>query len=117
MPRLRRPRAHLFRTAPPPPAAQNEGKHLYSLEAGSVISALVFSPNRYWLCAATEQNIKIWDLESKSIVGELKPDFEKPFGKKAVEPYCISLCWSPDGSTLYSGYTDSVIRVWQVGLA
>eukprot|EP00306_Pavlova_sp_CCMP459_P002597 CAMPEP_0185169254 /NCGR_PEP_ID=MMETSP1139-20130426/17026_1 /TAXON_ID=298111 /ORGANISM="Pavlova sp., Strain CCMP459" /LENGTH=411 /DNA_ID=CAMNT_0027734783 /DNA_START=8 /DNA_END=1244 /DNA_ORIENTATION=+ len=93
----------------------NEGKHLYSLEAGAVINALVFSPNRYWLCAATEANIKIWDLESKSIVDELKPDFP-PLGKKAMEAYCISLCWSPDGSTLYSGYTDGQIRVWQVGL-
>lgn len=95
---------------------QNEGKHLYSLEAGSVINALVFSPNRYWLCAATEANIKIWDLESKSIVDELKPEFP-PLGKKAMEPFCISLCWSPDGSTLFSGYTDGIIRVWQVGIA
>jgi hypothetical protein len=32
-----------------------EGKHLYSLEAGDTINALLFSPNRYWLCAATEK--------------------------------------------------------------
>nr|GMC49596.1 guanine nucleotide-binding protein subunit beta-like protein [Ipomoea batatas] len=31
-----------------------------------------FSPNRYWLCAATESSIKIWDLESKTIVVDLK---------------------------------------------
>lgn len=43
----------------------NEGKHLYSLEAGDTINALVFSPNRYWLCAATASAIKIFDLESK----------------------------------------------------
>ena len=53
----------------------NDGKHLYSLEAGDNINALCFSPNRYWLCAATGSGIKIWDLESKSIVDELKPDF------------------------------------------
>lgn len=40
----------------------NEGKHLYSLEAGDNINALVFSPNRYWLCAATASCIKIFDL-------------------------------------------------------
>ena len=43
----------------------NEGKHLYSLEAGDVVNSLVFSPNRYWLCAATASSIKIFDLESK----------------------------------------------------
>ncbi|NXO89156.1 RACK1 kinase, partial [Certhia brachydactyla] len=31
----------------------NEGKHLYTLDGGDVINALCFSPNRYWLCAAT----------------------------------------------------------------
>ncbi|KAJ6680472.1 RECEPTOR FOR ACTIVATED PROTEIN KINASE C RACK1, partial [Salix purpurea] len=35
-----------------------EGKKLYSLDAGAVINALCFSPNRYWLCAATENSIK-----------------------------------------------------------
>ena len=43
----------------------NEGKHLYSLEAGDIVNALVFSPNRYWLCAATAKCVKIFDLESK----------------------------------------------------
>ena len=43
----------------------NDGKHLYSLEAGNTVHALVFSPNRYWLCAATATCVKIFDLESK----------------------------------------------------
>ena len=45
----------------------NEGKRLYSLDAGSIIHALCFSPNRYWLCAATSKCIVIWDLESKAV--------------------------------------------------
>lgn len=36
----------------------SDGKHLYSLEAGDVVNALVFSPTRYWLCAATASCIK-----------------------------------------------------------
>ena len=92
----------------------NEGKHLYSLEAGDIIHSMVFSPNRYWLCAATDSCIKIWDLESKSIVDELEPDFP-PVGKRAMQHHCISLCWSADGGTLFSGYTDGNIRVWAVG--
>merc|ERR1712125_264985 len=56
----------------------NEGKHLCSLEAGDIIHALVFSPNRYWLCAGTRSSIKIWDLDTKSLVADLNktvPDF------------------------------------------
>jgi guanine nucleotide-binding protein subunit beta-2-like 1 protein len=95
----------------------NEGRHLSSLNAGDVIHSLVFSPNRYWLCAATSSKIIIWDLESKVAVDELKivtqaPDPSKK--SKAVPIQCISLAWSADGSTLFSGYTDNVIRVWVV---
>lgn len=90
-----------------------DSKHLYSLEAGDVINALCFSPNRYWLCAATGSGIKIWDLESKSIVDEVRPEFPE-VGKKATIPQCISLAWSADGQTLFSGYTDGIIRVWSV---
>ncbi|KAI9062937.1 guanine nucleotide binding protein beta subunit [Trametes sanguinea] len=90
----------------------NEGKHLYSLEAGDIVNALVFSPNRYWLCAATASCIKIFDLESKSIVDELKPDFAQ--SSKAREPECVSIAWSADGQTLFGGFTDDLVRVWTV---
>jgi len=38
----------------------NEGKHLYTLDAGDGINAMCFSPNRYWLCAASGPQVKIW---------------------------------------------------------
>ena len=38
----------------------NEGKHLYTLDAGDTINAMCFSPNRYWLCAASGPQVKIW---------------------------------------------------------
>ena len=84
-----------------------------SHQGGDIIHALCFSPCRYWLCAATESSIKIWDLESKSIVAELVPELPT-MSKKAMKPECISLQWTADGSTLYSGYTDNTIRVWGV---
>lgn len=88
-----------------------EGKRLYSLDAGAIIHSLCFSPNRYWLCAATENSVKIWDLESKSIVQDLKPD--QPPSKNQML-YCTSLNWSVDGNTLFTGYSDGTIRVWGV---
>uniref|UniRef100_A0A673LMM5 Small ribosomal subunit protein RACK1 n=1 Tax=Sinocyclocheilus rhinocerous TaxID=307959 RepID=A0A673LMM5_9TELE len=91
----------------------NEGKHLYTLDGGDPINALCFSPNRYWLCAATGPSIKIWDLEGKIIVDELRQDIITT-NSKAEPPQCTSLAWSADGQTLFAGYTDNLIRVWQV---
>lgn len=94
----------------------NEGKQLYSLDAGEIIHALVFSPNRYWLCAATGPSIKIWDLEGKVVVDELRQEVISS-SSKAEPPQCICLAWSSDGQTLFAGYTDNLIRVWQVSMA
>lgn len=80
---------------------------------------------RYWLCVATGQYIRIWDLEGKEIVCELKPEIHRPKHQNAkknvnekndegVVADCISLAWSADGHTLYSGYTDNKVRVWKV---
>jgi len=90
-----------------------EGKNLYSLDAGDVIHSLIFSPTRYWLCAATQTAIKIWDLESKSLVAELTKNNVPDFNAKTSNPSPISLAWSADGTTLFSGYTDNQIRVWE----
>ncbi|CAK5089472.1 unnamed protein product [Meloidogyne enterolobii] len=94
----------------------NEGKHLYTLGGNDVINALAFSPNRYWLCAAVGPVVKIWDLEDKTVVDELKLDIATATtGKKQPSPpQCTSLAWSLDGQTLFVGYTDNLIRVWRV---
>jgi guanine nucleotide-binding protein subunit beta-2-like 1 protein len=94
----------------------NEGKHLYTLDAGDIITSLCFSPNRYWLCAACGPQVKIWDLEGKSIVDELSPAVHST-SSKAGQPTCLSLAWSGDGQTLFAGYSDNLIRVWQVSMA
>jgi len=93
----------------------NEGKHLYTLEGNDIINALCFSPNRYWLCAAVGPVIKLWDLEDKRVVDELK--FDSTISGKAAPAQCISLAWSSDGQTLFGGYTDNSIRVWQMSVA
>ena len=36
-----------------------DAKRLYTLDANDIIHALCFSPNRYWLCAATQSCIKV----------------------------------------------------------
>lgn len=85
-----------------------EEKRLYSLEAGSIIHALCFSPNRYWLCAATEDGVKIWDLESKKLVQDLKPEMSANKNKVnyfnfASFPGLCCLLWVPFCGSVYVG--------------
>jgi WD40 repeat protein len=87
-------------------------QRLYSLEAGDIIHSLVFSPNRYWLCAATSSGIKLWDLETKVTVDDLSPDFgPKEKGSKALVPFCTCLAWSADGSQLFR----CAAAAWRLG--
>jgi len=89
----------------------SEGKLLYTLDAEDIIHALCFSPNRYWLVAATTKSIKIWDLESKNMVDEIRESLGDD-NKRTLSP--ISLAWSPDGTDLFVGYSDNVVRVYSV---
>lgn len=91
-----------------------EGRKLYELEAGGIVNAVVFSPTRYWLCAAVGSTVVTWDLETKQKLAVLEaPDFPER-SEKALETVCTSLCWSPDGATLFAGFTDGAVRVWTV---
>ena len=51
----------------------NDGKHLCLPDAGSNVNSLAFSPRNYWLVAATDTAIKIWDLENEAVLDELSP--------------------------------------------
>merc|ERR1712083_71366 len=102
----------------------NEGKKLSSLDAKGEIHALCFSPNRYWLCGAVGEAIKIWDLETKGEVGilttaQFKAEAAEETGgkkrrKKGLPVLCTCMAWSHDGKTLFAGYTDNKVRVWSL---
>jgi len=93
----------------------SKGTPLDSLSAGDVVHALCFSPTRYWLCAATQTSIRIWDLETKNQVCELTKNFANFQNKtEKSNPAPVSLAWSADGKMLFSGWTDNLIRVWEV---
>lgn len=88
----------------------SEGKHLYSLDASCTINSLCFSPCNYWLCAATDKSVKIWDLENKNVLDDIHP--EQPV--KSGIPWCTSLNWSFDGRTLFVGTTSGDIYVYEI---
>jgi len=89
----------------------SDGKLVFDLQAGVTINQMCFSPTRYWLCAATENGIKIWDVEKRKLVADLNHKSHASLKKK---PQPLSLAWSADGNTLFSGHTDGNIRVWEV---
>merc|ERR1712087_270384 len=53
---------------------------------------------------------------SKNMVEELKPEVPGN-SSKAGPPQCLSMAWSADGQTLFAGYSDNQIRVWQVSIS
>lgn len=96
----------------------SEGKHLYSLDAGAPINALCFSPKNYWLVAATDDGIKLWDLENKQILDDHRRPTDEansfnPAGK--CLPWAVSVAWSADGNALFVGGTDSHVHVYEIG--
>ncbi|CBK25041.2 uncharacterized protein [Blastocystis hominis] len=89
------------------------GVENFRLTLEDPVTDLVFSPANYWIAVATTNEIVLFDLETKERVASVKPEFP-PRSAKALVAYCTSLCWSLDGATLFAGYTDNVIRVWEV---
>lgn len=101
----------------------NEGKHLYSLSTNSPINSLCFSPCHYWLCAATDDCIKIWNLEEKDVYATIsspkghenaaKSNSKRPTRSTGL-PWCVSLKWSINGQVLFAGCTDGKIYVYRL---
>nr|CAD7593543.1 unnamed protein product [Timema genevievae] len=55
------------------------------------------------------------DLEGKLVIDELCPEVVSQYsGRDTEPPQCLCMSWSGDGQTLFAGYSDSIIRAWQV---
>ncbi|RWW07743.1 hypothetical protein GW17_00028870 [Ensete ventricosum] len=65
------------------------GAKVHEFNVGSIIHAICFSPHRYWLCVASENDIRIWDLDDKILLQVLKP--EAAGGRKKVL-HCFLIC-------------------------
>ena len=102
------------------------GAHLYTFSAANPITQICFSPTRYWLCAATSRGVEVMDLEtkisvnvsrSKAAVGrDNNEDVEEASSPGDSCSPATSLCWSEDGCTLFAGYADGDIHVFDVVL-
>lgn len=89
------------------------GLESYRINVEDEVTDVAFSPSNYWIAISTTKEIIIYDLENRQKVASATPEFP-PRSVKATIPSCQCLCWSMDGAVLFTGYTDSVIRVWDV---
>ncbi|KAI8084767.1 WD40-repeat-containing domain protein [Halteromyces radiatus] len=89
-----------------------EGKHLHSISVNDVIYDVAFCPSKTWLAIACGSLIHIWDVETRQDVDVIHVESPSNVTDKALSIQTLSLAWSPDGSTLYTGHSDNLIRVW-----
>jgi guanine nucleotide-binding protein subunit beta-2-like 1 protein len=83
-------------------------------DAEGTINQITFNQKCQWVAAATEHDIKVWDLmsaDSKPIAELLHAPAQKE-GKKVKMPECTSLTWNSLGKKLFAGFADGTIRVW-----
>lgn len=98
------------------------GKYLYSFNAGAAVNKIVFSPNRYWIAVATDESLKIFCLNRKACIADLKLQADTPeeqvevVGEEKVTktPKCLTCAFTSDGLNLFGGYSDSRIRCWNI---
>jgi guanine nucleotide-binding protein subunit beta-2-like 1 protein len=106
-----------------------EGSFLKSLNHTDPINQVIFSKFMYWVAAATDSGIIIWNMvkDKDQVIANIQvfrgedakdeDDSEDKKEKKVVEKKaipCLSLAWSKNGTYLYSGWADNVIRVYEV---
>jgi len=68
----------------------------------SAVHALAFCPSQMWLCVGSESGIEVLEIENQTVV---HCDEFKNIG-------CHSITWNNDGSILFGGFSDGIIRVW-----
>jgi WD40 repeat protein len=111
------------------------GKWLTSHDYDSPVNCVLFSQKLYWVIVGTEEGIKVFDLPSSKNIQEIKEvsrlandvkqatqekDSADVRGNKVVkdkEPKyvsCTSLAWNKSDDKLYSGWSDHMIRVYQI---
>lgn len=79
--------------------------HRQTLEAGSRVNSVAFSPNGKILASGLWDNIvRLWEVSTGSLIRTLE-------GHRGV---IFPVVFSPDGSILASASQDTTIRLWQV---
>ena len=81
-----------------------EGRQVInSIEVGSLVLSMCFSPNGKKLACSTNHDIRVYDVDDRTLIqGPLEGHQDSVF----------DVLWSRDGSRLFSGSDDETIRCW-----
>ena len=91
------------------------GKFLAQTEVDSPVNVILFAPQRYWIVLGTEQGIKVWDIQSREFIADIKATPLDPNQEKSTAPIgCTSLAWNKSGNLLFAGFTDNYVRVYKI---
>jgi len=94
-----------------------KGQHMKTYDGNPPINTVVFATTDYWLTLGTDKGIRVWDLPQNYLVADIKatPIGEEENTKKGKKtPACLSLAWSKTGTHLFAGFSDNIIRVYEV---
>lgn len=87
---------------------------MFELDCHSPINSLAFNSTRYWIVTACDSGVKVWDLNDKRLVADLKPEVDQMSSERRATPQALSAAWNHDGEILYVGYSDNYIRAFAV---
>lgn len=90
----------------------DQGTFLYSLRTKAIIRTAQFSPIRFWDCIGTDIGWVIFDLETKCAVQDQQVEITA--GQKTPPVPCLTSAWSREGQRFYVGYSDGMVRYWDV---
>lgn len=90
------------------------GTFLGKIDCDCEVNAVKFSPNKYWLFVGTAEGIQVWDLPNQKKIKDIRAspiDAQHKSQKKSIA--CTSLAWDASGHTLFAGFSDGYVRVFQ----
>jgi guanine nucleotide-binding protein subunit beta-2-like 1 protein len=87
------------------------------LKAGSSINKVAFNPKMQWIAAATDNGVKIFNLNSEkdqpfSEITVPRPKKEGKLKGASDKFACTAIAWNSTGTKLFAAFTDNVIRVY-----